>query len=154
MDQVDGDALKSRLLDGLSKLSGVFLENQSGLRVSSYRVDPSWTLIKEIDEDSFALVLESSPSDVVEFVPDSALLVNEEVGAELRVTLDMAEVLLRASEGELFGDDDSLAIRQQAHSFLERVSQSKGDRATLLSPSGTQFKIQSGNGRIQMGDRK
>ena len=154
MDRVDGQALKVRLLDGLSKLSGVFLENQAGLRVASYRVDPSWTLIKEIDEDSFSLRLESSPSDVVEFVPDSALLVNEEVGAELRVTLDMAEVLLRASEGELFGDDDSLAIRQQAHSFLERVSQSKGESATLLSPSGTQFKIQSSNGRIQMVDRK
>jgi serine/threonine protein kinase len=154
MDRVDGQALKSRLLDGLSKLSGVFLENQAGLRVASYRVDPSWTLIKKIDEDSFSLRVESSPSDVVEFVPDSAFLVNEEVGAELRVTLDMAEVLLRASEGELFGDDDSLAIRQQAHAFLERVSQSKGDRATLLSPSGTQFEIQSSNGRIEMVDRK
>jgi hypothetical protein len=128
------------------------IETLPGFRLN--RVDPSWTLIKEIDEDSFSLRLEPSPSDVVEFVPDSAFLVNDEVGAELRVTLDMAEVLLRASEGELFGDDDSLAIRQQAHAYLDRVSQSKGDRATLLSPSGTQFKIQSSDGRIEMVDRK
>lgn len=154
MDRVDGQSLKSRLLDGLSKLSGVFLDNQSGLRVASYRVDPTWTLIKEIDEDSFSLRVDSPPSDVVEFVPDSAVLLNDELGAELRVTLDMAEVLLRASEGELFADDDSLAIRQQAQSFLERISQSRGDRATLLAPSGTQFKIQSSDGRIEMVDRK
>jgi|GEM_PF-5864881 len=150
MDKVDGEAVKALLLDGLSKLSGVFLEGEGGLRVASYRVDPSWTLIKTVDAEQFSLRVESPVSSVVEFLPDSAVLVHQALGFELRVTLDMAEVLLRASEGELFGDDDSLALRQQALSFVERVSQSTADRATLLSPSGDQFKLESKNGRIEM----
>ena len=93
-------------------------------------------------------------TSVVEFLPDSSVLVHQTLGFELRVTLDMAEVLLRASEGELFGDDDSLALRQQALAFVDRVSQSKGDRATLLSPSGDQFRIESKNGRIEMVTRR
>lgn len=150
MDQVDGEAVKALLLEGLSKLSGVFLDGQGGLRVASHRVDPSWTLIKTVDAEQFSLRVESPVTSVVEFLPDSAVLVHQTLGFELRVTLDMAEVLLRASEGELFGDDDSLALRQQALAFVERVSQSKGDRATLLSPSGDQFRIESKHGRIEM----
>ncbi|MDA7843781.1 NERD domain-containing protein [Pontimonas sp.] len=150
MDRVDGEAVKTRILEGLSKLSGVYLDNQDGLRVASYRVDPTWTLIKAVDADSFLLRLDSNTNPVVEFFPDSAVLVHEELGVELRISLDMAELLLRAADGELFGDDDSLALRQQALAFLERVSQSQGGRATLLSPSGDQFRIEAKNGRIEM----
>jgi energy-coupling factor transporter ATP-binding protein EcfA2 len=150
MDHADGENLKVRLLEGLSKLSGIFLQDQDGLRVASQRVDPLWTLIKSIGSDQFSLRAPSLPTSGIEFLPDSAVLAHDELGAELRVTLDMAEVLLRAADGELFGDTDSLALRQQALAFVERVAQSRGDKATLVSPSGEQFKIESRNGRIEM----
>jgi serine/threonine protein kinase len=150
MDHADGENLKVRLLEGLSKLSGIFLQDQDGLRVASQRVDPLWTLIKSIGSDQFSLLARSLPTSGIEFLPDSAVLAHDGLGAELRVTLDMAEVLLRAADGELFGDTDSLALRQQALAFVERVAQSRGDKATLVSPSGEQFKIESRNGRIEM----
>jgi hypothetical protein len=150
MDKVDGGTVKALLLDGLSKLSGVFLEGHGVLRVATHRVDPSWTLIKTVDAEQFSLRVEAPVNSVVEFLPESATLVHETLGFQLRITLDMAEVLLRASEGELFSDDDSLALRQQALSFVERVSQSTADRATLLSPSGDKFNLESKNGRIEM----
>ena len=150
MDKVDGGTVKALLLDGLSKLSGVFLDGHGVLRVATHRVDPSWTLIKTVDAEQFSLRVEAPVNSVVEFLPESATLVHETLGFQLRITLDMAEVLLRASEGELFSDDDSLALRQQALSFVERVSQSTADRATLLSPSGDKFNLESKNGRIEM----
>lgn len=148
VDNHDGENLKNRLLLGLSKLTGVHLRHEGGLSVASSRLDPSWTLMKTVSEAEFVLSRNSPPESVVEALPSSLRLRHAGVGVTLDITVDLSELLMRAADGEMFGDDDSLPLRKQAQSFIDRLTQAQVDQATLLSPAGHSYPVVAKNGLI------
>jgi hypothetical protein len=147
IDSNDGENLKNRLLLGLSKLTGVRLPHEDGLSVASSRLDPAWTLLKTIPSTEFELEKPSTP-DIVESLPAFLKLGHVQLGARLDVSVDLCELLLRAADGEIFSDEDSLPLRKKALSFVERLTQSQVEEATLLSPSGDPYPVVAKDGLV------
>ena len=150
IDSRDGENLKNRLLLGLSKLTGVHLPHEEGLSVASSRLDPAWTLMKAIPADEFALFQNAPTEDIVESLPASLQLRHVEMGIGLDVSVDLAELLLRAADGEIFSDGDSLPLRKQALSYVDRLTQAQVAEATLLSPTGVPYPVVARDGLIRL----
>lgn len=147
IDSNDGENLKNRLLLGLSKLTGVRLPHEDGLSVASSRLDPAWTLLKTIPSTEFELEKPSTP-DIVESLPAFLKLGHVQLGVRLDVSVDLCELLIRAADGEIFSDEDSLPLRKKALSFVERLTQSQVEEATLLSPSGDPYPVVAKDGLV------
>ncbi len=93
-------------------------------------------VIKELPASAFALQSATVASPYVESFPDQ-LELRHAGGARLRITLDTAELLLRAADGEILGDPGSSALRQEIEGFGNRLR---------LHP-GTSVRIRDGGGR-------
>jgi hypothetical protein len=77
-------------------------------------------VIKELPAAAFTLASATVASPYVESFPDQ-LELRHESGARLRITLDTAELLLRAADGEVLGDPGSAALRQEIEGFGNRL---------------------------------
>ena len=93
-------------------------------------------VIKELPASSFSLASATVASPYVESFPDQ-LELRHNNGARLRITLDTAELLLRAADGEIIGDPGSAALRQEIEGFGNRLR---------LHPA-TSVRIVDGGGR-------
>ena len=56
--------------------------------------------------------------------------------ARLRVTVDVAEVLLRAADGEIVGDTASAALRQEIEGFGNRLRLQPARSVRVVDGSG------------------
>jgi hypothetical protein len=81
----------------------------------------SIVVVKELPAAEFRLVSATSTAPYVESFPDQLELHHTTSGARLRITLDTAELLLRAADGEILGDAASAALRQEIQSFGDRL---------------------------------
>ena len=93
-------------------------------------------VIKELPASAFSLASATIASPYVESFPDQ-LELGHEHGARLRITLDTAELLLRAADGEILGDTGSSALRQEIEGFGNRLR---------LHPAAS-VRIRDGGGR-------
>ena len=93
-------------------------------------------VIKELPASAFTLESATVVSPYVESFPDR-LELRHAGGARLRITLDTAELLLRAADGEILSDPGSSALRQEIEGFGNRLR---------LHPA-TSVRIRDGGGR-------
>lgn len=153
LDGGDGmDAIHPRLLLGLSRLLGAPGYVGQDLAVSSGEAE-GWSVIREVAGSEFSLSTPSPASPYVEARADH-LLVQHPDGANLVVTLDVAEIILRAADGELFGDIASEALRLELDRLAEDLRRQPASRVQIVDPSGTPSVAELIGGTITLrGDR-
>lgn len=114
-----------RILLGMSRVLAYAGYNDAGclaLRDRVFEDEPTRAIvvIKELPAADFALASATAASRYVESFADQ-LELRHRGGARLRITLDTAELLLRAADGEIFGDVGSAALRQEIEGFGNRL---------------------------------
>jgi hypothetical protein len=128
-----------RLLLGLSRvLSFVgYRDPHLALRDRAFD-DPSVraiVVVKELPAGEFTLEAATVRSSYVESFPDQ-LTMRHRSGAGLRITLDTAELLLRAADGEILGDMASAAVRQEVLGFGNRLRLQPARSVRIIDGSG------------------
>ena len=138
-----------RVLLGISRIVGAPGYSGEGLAISSSRGKEGWAALKPISASEFTF--QSSPyvSPYIEAITDR-LVLRHRSGASLAFSLDTAEVVFRAADGEIFNDSASLGIRYEIESFARQLLRQPGSRVTVISPSGKVHEIVSDSGEIEL----
>ncbi|MCO5546624.1 hypothetical protein L7F22_000054 [Adiantum nelumboides] len=129
-----------RMLLGVSRILAYpgYDGAQLALRDRAYD-DPSVraiVVVKELEAGEFRLEPAASPSPYVESFTDQLVLRHPGSNARLRVTVDVAEVLLRAADGEIVGDTASAALRQEIEGFGNRLRLQPARSVRVVDGSG------------------
>lgn len=111
---------KQRLLLGLSRMVGASGFSDPGLAIAAGDPTKDWAVLKTLDEAQFELIVPFSDAAFVEAVPDR-LVLSHAAGAVIELTLDTAEIILRAADGELLDDSYSDAIKQEIEGFTSQL---------------------------------
>lgn len=133
----DAQQARSRILLGMSRLVGAFGYREPGLALSSNSAASDWSVLRVIPEDAFIVEPPVSSSMYVEALPDSVLFKHVDSGRTLALTLDTAEIILRAADGELVDDAGSDAIRQEIDGFVSQLSREPSAAALIIDSAGT-----------------
>jgi hypothetical protein len=104
-------------------------------------------VVKELPAGAFTLGSAAVQSSYVESFPDQ-LVLRHRSGIGLRITLDTAELLLRAADGEILGDIASAAVRQEVVGFGNRLRLQPAGSVRIIDGSGRSVKAVVTNGRI------
>lgn len=92
-------------------------------------------VVKELRAEEFTLEPATLGSPYVESFPDQ-LVLRHRSNARLRITLDTAELLLRAADGEVLGDTASAALRQEVEGFGNRLRLQPARSVRIIDGSG------------------
>ncbi|MCD2197896.1 protein kinase [Actinomycetospora endophytica] len=93
-------------------------------------------VVKELPVTDFRLRATSASSSFVESFADQMILIHVASNAQLRVSLDVAELLLRTADGELVGDTASAALRQEIEGFGNRLRLQPARSVRVVDGSG------------------
>ncbi|GAB3453744.1 protein kinase domain-containing protein [Actinophytocola sediminis] len=141
----------SRFVSGLSRVLGFvgYADKDLALRDQAYDAPAvrAIVVIKELAASQFALTADGTRSPYLESFPD-LLVLRHSSGAELRITLDTAELLLRTADGEILGDLASAAIRQEVAGFGNRLRREPAHAVRVIDGSGRSLKAKVVDGRI------
>ncbi|QJY49851.1 protein kinase domain-containing protein [Pseudonocardia broussonetiae] len=137
----DPEKARTVLLRGLSRVLAYvgYAGEHVALRDRTFD-DPAVraiVVVKELRAEEFTLRTDTVASAYVESFPDLLVLEHDGSRARLRITLDTAELLLRAAAGEVLGDPASAALRQEIEGFGNQLR---------LQPAGS-VRIVDGAGR-------
>ncbi|WP_447005885.1 protein kinase domain-containing protein [Saccharothrix isguenensis] len=145
------DTALPRFIAGLSRVLGFvgYDGTDLALRDQSYDAPAvrAIVVIKELAAANFTLTTDGARSPYIESFPD-LLVLRHTSGAELRINLDTAEVLLRAADGEILGDLASEAIRQEVTGFGNRLRREPAHAVRVIDGSGRSLKAVAVDGRI------
>lgn len=145
-----GQALP-RFITGLSRVLGFVGYDGAGLALRDQTYDApavrAIVVIKEMDPAEFTLATNGARSRYIESFPD-LLVLRHSSGAELRITLDTAELLLRAADGEILGDLASEAIRQEVTGFGNRLRREPAHAVQIIDGSGRSLRAKAVAGQI------
>jgi hypothetical protein len=152
------EASRNRLLLGISKIVAAPGFEGSGLAVRSVRNRSEWTLLQVVLEKNFGLVRVVSDSEFVETYPDYVDLQFGSSGADgafesvrsLRVTVDVAEVILRAADGQMFDDVVSDGIVEEIRAFALGTASGNTREMLVTSPSGMMTRAKLTNNRVEL----
>ena len=133
----DPHRARSRILLGMSRLVGAFGYAEPGLALSSNSAASDWSVLRVVQEDVFVVEPPTASSGYVEGLPDSVLLKHVPSGRAFALTLDTAEIILRAADGELIDDAGSDAIRQEIDGFVSQLSREPSSAALIIDSAGT-----------------
>jgi hypothetical protein len=125
-----------RILLGISRLAGAFGFSAPGLAMSSGMPDSDWAVLHTIPESKFGLRRGAHKSPFIETMPDH-LTLQHEAGPSLALTLDTAEIILRAADGEIIDDFGSDSIRQEIDSFVNQLGRQPSSSALIVDSSGS-----------------
>jgi serine/threonine protein kinase len=125
----------NQLLLGISRIVGAIGYSSQGLAISSSEKGSEWVVLKIIESDLFSLQLPRYSSNYVESFTDSVVLIHKD-GASLSITLDIAEMILRAATGEILNDPYSETIRQEIEGFAAQVRRQPSNEALIVDPVG------------------
>jgi len=142
------------ILHGLSKLSGSNLPYRNGLCVSDAQPGIGWSVIKVIPEEEFILRVDHFHHDYIETTPESLTLVHKKTGLHFRLNIDVFELIIRSSRGEIFNDLETSAIRFDLASFATMLLRSAVDEVFLIDPSGSDIHVSTENNKIYLDSRK
>jgi serine/threonine protein kinase len=126
---------RDRLLLGISRLVGAPGFLNPGLAFGVGARDSGWAVLHTIGADEFSTQVADAHHVYVETIAD--VLVLEHSGARLALTLDTAEIILRAADGELVNDPASDAIRQEVDAFVGQLSRHPSRSAEVVDSSGS-----------------
>lgn len=138
------DLSKDKILLGMSRIVGAPGFPGRGLAIQAVRTKSDWALLKVIDHTKFRLVRVPVNSDYVETFPDRVELEfiedsqSDRVRAaqRLTLTLDLAEVILRAADGQMFDDLVSDSAVEEILGFALVVAAFNTEEVQIASPSG------------------
>ncbi|MEZ7127700.1 protein kinase [Nonomuraea sp. AD125B] len=140
-----------RFLAGLSKVLGFVGYDGVRLALRDQMYDApavrAIVVIKELETTEFALAASGARSRYIESFPD-LLVLRHSSGAKLRITLDTAELLLRAADGEILGDLASEAIRQEVTAFGNRLRREPAHAVRIIDGSGRSLRAKAIGGQI------
>lgn len=105
-------------------------------------------VVKELDQEEFVLRVDAATSRYIESFPDQLVLVHTPSRARLRITLDTAELLLRASTGEILGDAASASLRREIHGFGDRLRLQPARSVRIVDGSGRSVRASVHGDRI------
>ncbi|MFD7652853.1 protein kinase [Actinosynnema sp. NPDC059797] len=105
-------------------------------------------VVKELRAGEFELRTETVPSAYVESFPDQLVLRHVPSAARLRVTLDTAELLLRANAGEILGDTASASLRREVQGFGDRLRLQPATSVRIVDGSGRAVRASVQDDRI------
>lgn len=152
------NTLRNRLLLGISKIVAAPGYEASGLAVRSVRNTSEWTLIRVVPEEHFAVFRSANDSEFVETFPDYVELRFGSIGPDgvfesiqsLRVTIDVAEVVLRAADGQMFDDVVSDGIVEEIRAFALGTASGNTQGMLVTSPSGMMTRAMLTNNRVEL----
>jgi serine/threonine protein kinase len=151
--QEPNDAARDRILLGLSRISGAPGFSGSGLAIGERSGNGSWAVLKQIDASEFVVSPGGGSDTYVESIHDRVSLVP--VGASglgtanLPLTLDTAELILRAADGEILGDAYSEALRQEVEAFAAKLRRQLADSALIVDPAGVAERVTRVGGTLE-----
>jgi hypothetical protein len=145
------EEIKGRLLLGLSRLAGATGFQDKGLAVRTSDNSETWTVIKVVDSSEFEIIFPSTSDLYVEYVPDH-FQVQHKNGAKFGVSLDSAELLLRAADGEILSDYYSDSIVQEVQGFTDQIRRTDASEVRIVDPIGNQTSARRNASTIEIGD--
>lgn len=130
------DAIRGRILLGLSRLLGAPGYQGNGLAVTDEGERRAWVVLKEIPGREFSLERVEHPSAYAEWRPD-ALRLRHSSRSALILTLDTFELVLRAADGDLIEDNAAGTVRQEIETFAAALRRSPATSVHVVNPAGT-----------------
>lgn len=143
--------IKNRLLLGLSRLAGATGFRDPGLAVRTSDNSENWTVIKVVDSSEFEIAFPERSDVFVEYIPDH-FEIRHTNGAKFGVSLDSAELLLRAADGEILSDFYSDSIVQEVQGFTDQIRRTNASEVRIVDPIGNQFSARRNASTIEIGD--
>jgi hypothetical protein len=151
-------ASRDRLLLGISKIVAAPGYEGTGLAVRTVRNKSEWTLLRVVSEDRFSLYRPMNNSEFVEQFPDYVDLQFGSRNADgtfqrsqfLRVTLDLAEVVLRAASGQMFDDIVSDGVIEEIRAFALGAASGNAREVLLTSPSGVMTRASLNENKVEL----
>lgn len=141
------------ILHGLSKLSGSNLPYRNGLYVSDVQPGIGWSVIKIIPADEFELRVDDFYNEYIETTPESLTLIHNKSGLHFRMNIDVFELIIRASRGEIFNDMETSAIRFDLTSFATMLLRSPVKEVFLIDPSGSDIHVTTTGNKIYLDNK-
>lgn len=145
----DPVATKSRILLGISRLVGAFGYAGTGLAMSSGAEGAAWAILHTVPAEQFTVITPAGRSEFIEMMADT-IMVAHTAGPTLNLTLDTAEVILRAADGEIINDLASEAIRQEIDSFVNQLKRQPSHVAQIVDSSGSVATARITGSRIEL----
>lgn len=142
------DTALQRVLLGMSRICGAAKFDERGLAIGEQHPGADWAVLKVIPEDQFELSAAVVPEEYVEAASDHLRLAHRG-GARIGLPLDTVEVVLRAADGELFGDAASEPIRQEILSFAARLRRQISSDVLIVDPTGSPSRATLVAGKIE-----
>lgn len=139
---------KRSILRGLSRLQGLAGYNDDGLAFQVTASKSNWGIVSVIPEEEFTLKIPKLDSKYVEAVADGVELTHSR-GA-LEIHLDMAELILRASDGMVLGSTQNPDELSEISSFISKLRQAKASEIEIVRPSGAIARVYSKSGQITL----
>lgn len=133
---VDPMLTRTRILLGMSRLVGAFGFSGTGLAIRSGDTNAEYSVLKVVPQEGFTVQVALSASRFVESVPDS-LLLSHRNGPRLALTLDTAEVILRAADGEIVNDHGADSVLQEIDGFANQLSREAADAVLIVDSAGS-----------------
>jgi serine/threonine protein kinase len=129
---------KNKLLQGLSRLFGAQAIQGEGLWLSGRKTTENWEFLRRLSVDQFVLATPITHHKWTEAFPNVLELTFHGTQGKIKlpINLDVFEVVMRAADGEIFGDVDSAATIQFLEPVMRRIGQDSGFGGVLVSPLG------------------
>jgi hypothetical protein len=122
-----------RILQGLSRVLGAVGYNGPNLALQDGESN-GWAVLREIPADDFRLDRRPDASPFIEQQEDELVLMHSR--AQLTLTLDSVELILRAADGELINDDAANAIKLELSLLAEKLMLEPALTAIIVNPAG------------------
>jgi serine/threonine protein kinase len=151
-----GRHLLPRILNGLSLILGSSGSRGDMLSVAMNERFGSWVVQRDFPIDNFDLVVDTvDKGSYVEESIDSIRLayqnpVKNQSPIELRLLLDDIEVILRADDGEIFGDLYSREIIAKFSGYAARLRLLESESLTIVAPAGERYHARRSGAVIEM----
>jgi serine/threonine protein kinase len=132
----DPDRTRSRLLLGMSRLVGAFGYTEDGLAMSSGMPGAAWAILHTVPSAEFTVSIDDARSPYVETIADQLTLKHESTPS-ITLSLDTAEIILRAADGELVNDLATDAILEEIEAFVSQLARRPSMEARIVDSSGS-----------------
>ena len=130
------ERFKAKFLRGMSSLLGATGYTGDDLVIASSKAGSSWAVVKSFSSENFKFCVNDQYSEYIEYSPDQ-LILEHNSGYRLLINLDSAELVLRAAEGELFGDGLAESIRFELDAFAQALLRENTRSLHIVEPNGT-----------------
>lgn len=127
---------RDRLLLGISRIVGAYGYTDEGLAMSSGMPGAAWAILHAVPPSEFHVSVDNATSPYIETIPDRLTLAHTS-SPNITLTLDTAEVILRAADGEIINDLASDAILQEIDAFVSQLARQPSHEARIVDSSGS-----------------